>query len=80
MNDFSFWEGLEHGNHLGMEILFLYARKLSYAEKEITNSQAFSLSWLIKTSRQVVIIIYRQRTNQLIRLGVILINKSNTVF
>ena len=34
-----------------------------YADKELNNSLVLSLDWLNKTSRQVVIFIYRQRTN-----------------
>ena len=31
-------------------------RILSYEEKELTNSQALSLDWVRKTSRQVVVV------------------------
>ena len=55
-----------HGNHIGMETLFqidkntfICRKRTNSQEKELTNS----LYWLIKTSRQVVIFIYRQRTN-----------------
>ena len=39
----------------------------SIADKELTNSMALSLDWLNKTSRQVVLFIYRnrQQTNYL---------------
>ena len=38
-------------------------RLLSYTDKEQTNSEALSLDWLNKTSRQVLNFIDRQRTN-----------------
>ena len=64
VSEFSSWESYRNGN---------FAPNSSYAEKELTNSQekelTNSLYWLIKTSRQVVIVICRQRTNKLIRLS-----------
>ena len=45
------------GNHTVL-IPFLHV-----CRQRITNSHALSLDWLSKTSRQVVIFIYRQRTN-----------------
>ena len=58
-----------------METLLQIVQKS--AEKELTNSQEKEISnspyWFIKTSRQVVIFIFRQRTNELIRLSSLLV-------
>ena len=55
---------LTYGNHIGMETLF---QIVHMQKKNLSNSQEIELSnslyWLIKTSRQVVIFICRQRTN-----------------
>ena len=80
------WEEIRRGLKFSVRIMGIkedwqlcskQIRLLSCADKELTNSQEKELSnslyWLIKTSRQVVIFIYRQRTNKQIRLSSLLV-------